>query len=168
MEMWYIFVGIPILGALVQLFISKKPKTLNRVTEVLLIWFLGFGIGIGSLFSGLTQIIAPEMVAQSVGWPNTPFLQEVGFANISYAILGLISIRYRSFWAPTVIAYTIFMWGAALGHMFSIQQTGNLSAGNAGAVLYLDILMPLLFIILLVIYHKTMQINNDDSKPDIT
>ncbi len=161
--MWYIFVGIPIIGALIQLLVSKKPKTLNRITEVLLIWFLGFGIGVGSIFSGLAQVLDPQMVAQSVGWPNTPFLREVGFANISYGILGLLSIRYRSFWAPTIIAYTVFMWGAAIGHIYDIQQTGNMAAGNAGTVLYLDVLMPIFFIVLLVIYKKTLNVEETEN-----
>ena len=126
----------------------------------MLLWFLGFGIGVGSIFSGLAQILSPEMVAQSVGWPNTPFLREVGFANISYGILGILSIKYRSFWVPTIIAYAVFMWGAAIGHLYCIKQTGNLAAGNAGTVLYLDILMPILFILLLVTYNKTNVVTN--------
>lgn len=157
MEMWYIFVAVPLVGALIHFFI-RKERTKNRLIEVLLLWFLGFGIGVGSIFSGLAQVFSPEMVAQSVGWPNTPFLREVGFANISYGILGLISIKYRSFWAPTIIAYAVFMWGAAIGHIYNINQTGNLAAGNAGAVLYLDILMPILFILLLLAYHKTKDV----------
>jgi len=157
-EMWYIFIAVPIIGALLHFFISKKARTKNRFIEVFLLWFLGFGIGIGSIFNGLFQVFSPEMVAQSVGWPNTPFLREVGFANISYGILGLLSIKYRSFWAPTIIAYTVFMWGAAIGHIYSIQQTGNLAAGNAGAVLYLDILMPIVFILLLIAYNKTRNV----------
>jgi hypothetical protein len=36
-------------------------------------------------------------------------------------------IKYRSFWAPTIIAYAVFMWGAAIGHIYNIQQTGNLA-----------------------------------------
>ncbi|NYB51156.1 MAG: hypothetical protein HVN35_01135 [Methanobacteriaceae archaeon] len=158
MEIWYIFVVVPIIGALIHLLVSKKPKTLNRITEVLLIWLLGVGIGVGSLFSGLAQVLSPEMVAQSVGWANTPFLREVGFANISYGLLGIISIRYRSFWAPTIIAYTVFMWGAAIGHIYNIQQTGNMAAGNAGFVLYFDIVMPLVFIILMVVHKKTLKV----------
>jgi hypothetical protein len=158
MEMWYIFVVVPIIGALLHFFASKKARTKNRFIELLLLWFLGFGIGIGSIFNGLAQVFSPEMVAQSVGWPNTPFLREVGFANISYGILGLLSIKYRSFWAPTIIAYAVFMWGAAIGHIYNIQQTGNLAAGNAGIVLYLDILMPIVFILLLISYRKTMKV----------
>jgi len=159
MEMWYIFASVPLLGAVIHFFLGKKPKSLNRITELLLLWYLGVGIGVGSLFSGLAQVLSPEMVAQSTGWPYSPFLREVGFANISYGILGLLAVRFRNFWAPAIIAYTIFMWGAAAGHIYEIQQTANLSAGNAGAVLYLDILMPLFLIILLVIYHKTLKDN---------
>ena len=145
MEIWYIFVAVPIIGAILHFFIIKKELTKNRVLEVLLLWFLG----------GLAQIVSPEIVAQSVGWPNSPFLREVGFANISYGILGILSIKYRSFWAPTIIAYAVFMWGAAISHIHNIQQTGNLASGNAGTVLYLDILMPIIFILLLFTYNKT-------------
>ena len=157
MEMWYLFTGIPVLGALIHLFLSKKPKSLNRLVELLLLWYLGFGIGIGSLFSGLVQVFSPQTVASSTGWVNSLFLSEVGFANISYAILGLLSLRYRSFWAPTIIAYATFMWGAAALHINDLIQTGNANPGNAGVVLYLDILMPLFLIIILIIYHKTLK-----------
>jgi hypothetical protein len=157
MEISYIFVGVPLLGAIIHLFVSKKPRSLNRITELLLLWYLGVGIGVGSLFSGLVQVISPEIVAQSTGWGYSPFLREVGFANISYGILGLLAVRFRNFWAPAIIAYAVFMWGAAAGHIYEIQQTANLSAGNAGAVLYLDILMPLFLIILLLVYQKTLK-----------
>ncbi|AUB58153.1 MULTISPECIES: DUF6790 family protein [Methanobacterium] len=160
--MWYIFTGVPLLSALIHFFLSKKPKSINRITELLLLWYLGVGIGIGSLFSGLVQVLSPEIVAQSTGWGYSPFLREVGFANISYAVLGLLAVRFRNFWTPVIIAYAIFMWGAAAGHIYEIQQTGNLSAGNAGAVLYMDILMPVFLIILLIIYHKTQK-NNKSS-----
>jgi hypothetical protein len=157
MEIWYIFAVVPLLGAILHLFLGKKPKSLNRITELVLLWYLGVGIGVGSLFSGLVQVLSPEMVVQSTGWAYSPFLREVGFANISYGILGLLAVRFRNFWAPTIIAYAVFMWGAAAGHIYEIQQTTNLSAGNAGPVLYLDILIPLFLIILLLIYHKTLK-----------
>jgi len=157
MEISYIFVGVPLLGAVIHLFVSKKPRSLNRITELLLLWYLGVGIGVGSLFSGLVQVISPEIVAQSTGWGYSPFLREVGFANISYGILGLLAVRFRNFWAPAIIAYAVFMWGAAAGHIYEIQQNANLSVGNAGTVLYLDILMPLFLIILLLVYQKTLK-----------
>ncbi|CEL24052.1 putative membrane protein [Methanobacterium formicicum] len=149
--------GVPLLGAIIHLFVSKKPRSLNRITELLLLWYLGVGIGVGSLFSGLVQVISPEIVAQSTGWGYSPFLREVGFANISYGILGLLAVRFRNFWAPAIIAYAVFMWGAAAGHIYEIQQNVNLSVGNAGTVLYLDILMPLFLIILLLVYQKTLK-----------
>jgi hypothetical protein len=157
MEISYIFMGVPLLGAIIHLFVSKKPRSLNRITELLLLWYLGVGIGVGSLFSGLVQVISPEIVAQSTGWGYSPFLREVGFANISYGILGLLAVRFRNFWAPAIIAYAVFMWGAAAGHIYEIQQNANLSVGNAGTVLYLDILMPLFLIILLLVYQKTLK-----------
>lgn len=157
MDIWYIWLFLPIIGGLVQFYLSKKPKSNSRLFELLLLWYLGITVGIGSLFAGLVQIFSPEMVAQSVGWPNTPFLREVGVANISYGILGVIAVKYRSFWAPSIIAFTIFMWGAAMGHIYNILQTGNLNPGNAGYVLYLDIIIPLILIALFIAHHKTQK-----------
>ncbi|CDG64428.1 MAG: hypothetical protein PWQ15_1330 [Methanobacterium sp.] len=157
MEVFYVFMGAPLLGAVIHLFVSKKPKSLNRITELLLLWYLGLGIGVGSLFNGVIQVFSPEVVAQYTGWGYSPFLREVGFANLSYGLLGLLAVHFRNFWAPTIIAYTVFMWGAAAGHIYEIQQSANLAAGNAGTILYMDILMPLFLIILLLIHHKTLK-----------
>ena len=68
MEISYIFVGVPLLGAIIHLFVSKKPRSLNRITELLLLWYLGVGIGVGSLFSGLVQVISSEIVDPYTGW----------------------------------------------------------------------------------------------------
>jgi hypothetical protein len=54
-----------------------------------------------------------------------------------------------------VIATTIFLWGAAYGHIMDIIVHGNYAPGNAGGVLYDDILVPFIMVVLLAAYVRT-------------
>ncbi len=46
------------------------------------------------------------MVAASIGWPaGSPFQFEVGIANLSFGILGILCLKFMdNFWTATVIA----------------------------------------------------------------
>ncbi|MDP3066385.1 MAG: hypothetical protein Q8N08_06560 [Methanobacteriaceae archaeon] len=96
-------------------------------------------------------------IAAIIGWPaGNPFQSEVGIANLSYGILGLLCWKFRdNFWIATAIAITVFYWGAAYVHLINIAQTGNMAPGNAGFALYIDIIIPIILILLLVGYHFT-------------
>ena len=56
------------------------------------------------------------------------------------------------FWTATVIGFSIFLWGDAIGHIRQMVQAKNLSPGNAGAVFYLDLLIPAFLYVLLFTY----------------
>lgn len=49
--------------------------------------------------------------------------------------------------AGPCIAGAIFYLGAAAGHVLAIAREKNLNPGNAGSVLYVDALAPLLTIV---------------------
>lgn len=49
----------------------------------------------------------------------------------------------------------MFLWGAAIGHIHQIVTTGNEAPGNAGVMLYTDILLPLAGFILLWLRWRT-------------
>lgn len=54
----------------------------------------------------------------------------------------------RPFWLATIIVASIFLFGAAIGHVRQLVASHNRSPGNAGAILYTDILIPLIVIAL--------------------
>jgi hypothetical protein len=157
MEMTYIFILITIVAALLNLFLSKQPKTINRVFEVFLVWFLFIMIGIGCIWAFIGHIFMSNFVATSIGWPaGNPFQLEVGVANLAFGILGILSIKIRdNFLLATVIAASIFLLGAGIVHITNIMQTGNMAPGNAGFALLIDILIPVVLIILMVGYKLT-------------
>lgn len=157
MEMTYIFISIAIIAAILNLFLSKTPKTLNRVFEVFLVWFLFIMVGIGCLWAFIGHVFMSNFVAASIGWPaGNPFQLEVGVANLSFGVLGLLCIKIRdNFLLATVISASIFLLGAGYIHITNIMQTGNLAPGNAGYALFIDILIPIVLIALLIAYRLT-------------
>lgn len=151
-----IIAGLALIGALLHIFLSKRPRTAARVLEILLIWAFAFN-GILGLYSASGHIFRGPEVAAFIGWPaGNPFQFEVGIANLGVGILGLVSIwRRDDFWLAAVIMMTIFYWGAAYGHVVQIIRFNNFAPGNAGIVLYADIINPVVLIGLLVAYRLT-------------
>jgi hypothetical protein len=124
---------------------------------VFLLSFLVIGIGITSLVGFVGHVFFAEQAAANIGWAaGSPFQREVGFANLAIGVLGITCIWLRgTYWVATVVAATVFLWGAAYGHIVDIVVHGNYAPGNAGGALYDDILMPLITIILLAAYVRT-------------
>lgn len=165
MELVYIFIIITLIGAILHVSLSKAPKTKNRIIEVFLLWIFLVMIGIGSIWAFIGHAFFANLVAANIGWPaGNPFQFEVGIANLSYGILGILCWKFRdNFWTATVTAVSIFYLGDAYVHISNIMQTGNMAPGNAGFALYLDILTPIVLIVLLVIYRITVDKQSVDN-----
>ena len=157
MDTAYIWLVLGIIIALIMLgvqFYSKRVLTLKRIIGTTLLSLLVVTVGIGSIWASIGHSFFANQVASTIGWaPGSPFQQEVAFANLAFGVLGILCIWIRgNFWTATVIGVSIFLLGDAIGHISNILVTGNYATGNAGAVLVLDILVPLLLIGLLVAY----------------
>ncbi len=157
MELTYIFILITLIGAVLHLFLTKAERTKNRIFEVFLLWFLFIMVGIGSIWAFIGHVFLSNTIAAMIGWPaGNPFQLEVGVANLSYGILGILCWKLRdNFWTATVLAVSIFYLGAAYIHISNIAQTGNIAPGNAGYALYIDIIIPLILLCLLAAYNFT-------------
>jgi uncharacterized membrane protein YphA (DoxX/SURF4 family) len=150
-----VLVIVALIGAAVQLFVQKRPRTRERVLDVLLVWLLGVGIGVIGIFAWSGHIFRAEQIAESIGFPpGNPFQWEVAWANAAVGALGLICFWRRDFWWPTAIAAAIYLWGCAWGHIYEYVEHDNRSPNNVGPVLWMDIAIPLVILILLVIRHR--------------
>jgi hypothetical protein len=158
MDFSYIFLILTILVAVLALLISKiKNEALNkkRIVEIFLISFLVISVGLGSIWAFIGHAFLSAQVAANIGWGSgSPFQLEVAFANLAIGVLGILCYWIRdNFWTATVIAESIFLLGAAYGHIMNMVQFANYAPGNAGPVLYMDIIGPLILIILLITYR---------------
>jgi len=125
------------------------------VVEAFLKWFLFFSIGISYLYNAVAHVAFGRMAAQLIGWADSPFQLEVGFASLGFAAVGLLA-PWRSFdmRLAAILGPTLFLWGAAGGHIYQIVVAGNHAPGNAGVILYTDILLPVIGLGLLWLQHR--------------
>ena len=161
MDFAYIIFILTILVAVLVLLISKiRNKALNKkiIVKTFLLSFLVISVGIGSIWAFIGHLFLSEQVAASIGWvAGSPFQLEVAFANLAIGVLGILCYWIRgNFWTATVIVNSIFLLGDAYVHVINMLQFANYAPGNAGSVLYMDIIGPVILIILLVAY-KTME-----------
>jgi hypothetical protein len=143
---------IAFIGAAVQIALQKQPRTPERILEVCFVWLAVIAIGVGSIFSALAHLFAPAQTAQSIGWATSPFQRENAFGDLGYGVLGLLCIWLRgNFWEATVIMSSISLLGDAYGHIYELVVNHDYAPNNTGALLAMDIVVPVTAIVLLML-----------------
>ncbi len=137
--------------------IAFKPKPINKAEgiEILFSYFLLFNVGISYLYNFVMHVFFGDMAAEFIGWTQSPFQLEVGFASLGFSVIGIISFWSNiSFRAATIIAPAMFLWGAAGGHVYQMIEARNYAPGNAGVIFWTDIFMPIIGFALLWLQYK--------------
>jgi hypothetical protein len=149
------FLVIGLVASLISLLFSAKPRTDAIIIEALFFYFLMFSIGLSFLYNFVLHTFFGELAAHFIGWSDSPFQAEVGFASRGFAAVGFLAC-WRSFdlRLAAVVGPALFLLGAAGGHVYQIAQTGNFAPGNAGIILYTDVLIPLIGFVLLWLQHR--------------
>jgi hypothetical protein len=142
---WLTFLIIGFIVSVITLLRAPKPLTAPVVVEALFSYFLLFGIGFACLYNFVMHTFFGEMSAKFIGWEDSPFQQEVGFASLGFALVGFLAFR-RSFdlRLAAVIGPSAFLLGAAGVHIYEMVTAHNFAPGNAGVIFYTDILVPAL------------------------
>ena len=81
-------------------------------------------------------LIWHKMAAQFIGWPDSPFQLEVGFASFGFGVIGLPTWRSFDLRLAAVVGPACFLWGAAAGHVYSMVTEHNFAPGNAGVIFW--------------------------------
>jgi hypothetical protein len=110
------FLIIGLLAGLISLTNKPKPLTINLVAEALFSYYLLFTIGINNLVNFMSHVFFGDFAAEFIGWPNSPFQAEVGFASLGVGIAGIIAFKASlPFRFATLIPPSAFSLGAAGG-----------------------------------------------------
>lgn len=143
-----VLIFLPPLTALVHQHLGRSPQPYRTL---LLRHLLFIGVGLQGSAAGLKQLFHGEAVAAYTGWAFSPFVAELGLMNLSYGILGFIAtFASRGWQTAAALGYGLFLFGAGIGHILDMMQTGNVSLGNAGPTLWSDLLIPLALAVLLL------------------
>lgn len=152
----YLFMLITLAGAGVQIFQKRNTITRSGLAEILLVWFFLIELGVVGIWSFIAHTVFAAQVAVSIGWlAGNPFQQEVAVTNLAIGVLGLLSVRMnQSFRLATIISFSIFMIGAGIGHVYQLVVFNDTAINNAGAVMYLDFIVPVIMVILYIIRYE--------------
>jgi hypothetical protein len=137
-------------GAAIAVASGQRPVALTFVFDRLLRYAFIFPVGLMGLWAALGHIVFPARVAQAIGWLTSPFQFEVGAANLGIGLTGFYA-AFCSFEARLATNLTLgcFLIAAGVGHIREIITAGNFAPGNAGPILFTDLLTPTTIFLLL-------------------
>ncbi len=149
------FFVIGLVFSAVSLARRPAPRTAPVVVEALFKWFLFFSIGASYLYNAVMHTVFAEMSASFIGWANSPFQYEVGFASLGFAAVGFLA-TWRSFdmRLAAIVGPALFLWGAAGGHIYQMITAHNFAPGNAGIIFWSDILLPVIGFVFLWLQRR--------------
>jgi hypothetical protein len=126
---------------------ARKPDgfALTNVAEELLAYFILFSIALSLFYNFIMHVFFGELAASFIGWADSPFQAEVGYASLGFAAVGLLAFKGSlGVRLAAILGPSLFFWGAAVGHINEIVTAGNYAPGNAGIMLYSDIFLPVI------------------------
>jgi hypothetical protein len=149
------FLVIGLIASGITLLRAPKPLTAPIVVEALFSYFMLFSIGVSFFYNFVMHTFFGEMSAKFIGWANSPFQLEVGFASLGFAVVGFLAFRGSfDLRLAAVVGPALFLLGAAGGHVYQMISAGNFAPGNAGIIFYADILIPALGFVLLWLQRR--------------
>lgn len=146
------FVTTFVIGLIIAFVHSQKakPKTVNTTAEAYFSNYLLWAVGICNLINFVFHVFFGDMAAQFIGWAQSPFQAEVGFASLGVGIAGVLAYKASlPFRFAALIPPVCFSLGAAGGHVYQMIAENNFSPGNVGLVLPFDFIIPIVGIIFL-------------------
>ena len=75
----------------------------------------------------------------------------MAYANFTITILGFSSwwLKRRDYLLAAMVAYISWFFADGLGHVVARLSQDNTAPGNAGTILFTDLLMPVVVVLLL-------------------
>jgi hypothetical protein len=135
--------NFPLVMLVLSIFIAfaKSGNFFNRLCFAVLF----FAVGLSGLWGFIFHVFYANITSAYIGWQTNPFEYEIGIANLAMGITGIIasfsSIGYKK---ATATFVSILLIGAAIGHVHQIFILKNFHPGNAGSILWTDLLIPLI------------------------
>jgi len=146
---------LPVLVGGVMVLRGRGAHDRRWSVERFLLAFLVIGVGVQGAWIGLQQMLTAEQVAEYVGWPYSPFINELGYMNFMFGLLGILCIWVRgTWWNAAGIGYAGFLLLAAANHIYDAVAHDNLSIGNVGPTLWSDIVIGGALLLLLYLRHR--------------
>ena len=150
------FFVLGLIASAIALWHRRRPRSFAVVVEALFSYFLLFSIGLANLYNFVLHVFFGKMTAGFIGWADSPFQREVGFASLGFAVVGLLAFKGSfDLRLAAILGPACFLWGAAGVHVYEMISAHNFAPGNAGVIFYSDILVPIVGFIFLWLQRRT-------------
>ncbi len=131
------------------------PKTPGALVEALFATYLLSTLGFSYLLNFFMHVFFQSTAAAYIGWQPSPFETEVGFASLGFAAVALLAVKGPyPLRVGAVLGPSIFLLGAAGGHVYQMIAAHNFAPGNAGIIFWMDIVVPLIGFAFLYLQRK--------------
>lgn len=136
---------IGLIASAISYYSKPAPRTRDQAIEALFSWFVFFSIGLSYFYNFVMHVFFGDVAARFIGWANSPFQAEVGFASLGFSVIGFLAFHGdRGLRKAAVIGPSIFLLGAAGGHIYQMVTAHNFAPGNAGAIFWTDVFLPVI------------------------
>ncbi len=151
------FAVLALVAASIHLaFSAKRRSSAVTIVGTYLVYLLFIYVGLMGLFTAYYHVFRPIEASASIGWSTSPYEYEVGMADLTVGVLGVLCVVFRGeFWLATAIADAVWLLGDAVGHVREMVVNNNHAEYNAGKFLAFEIAIPIL-ILGLVFYYRRM------------
>jgi hypothetical protein len=148
------FLVLGLIASLIAIAWSPGPVEAATLVEKLISWHVFFAVGVSNLYNFVCHVFFGKMAAAFIGWADSPFQFEVGMASLGFAAVAFLA-AFRSFdlRLAAILGPSLFLLGAAAGHIHQMATEHNFAPGNAGIIFYMDIIIPLVGFVLLALQH---------------
>jgi hypothetical protein len=144
------FLVIGLVASAIAYRATPAPRSGAQLIEALLSYFLLFSVGFSFLYNFVMHVFFGQIAARFIGWADSPFQAEVGFASLGFAAVGFLAFRGdHGLRMAAVVGPSLFLLGAAGGHVYQMITAHNFAPGNAGIIFWTDILVPAIGFVLL-------------------
>ena len=100
-------------------------------------------VGLMGLLTDYAHVFRPVQTSASIGWSTSPYEYEVGMADLTVGVLGIVCLWLRgNFWLAPAIANAVWLLGDAVGHIRQMVLNSNHAANNSDIFLITEITMP--------------------------
>jgi hypothetical protein len=151
------FIVLALLAASIHLVGSPASRSSKpAIARTYLLYLLVIYVGFMGILTAYAHVFRPIQTSASIGWSTSPYEYEVGMADLTIGVLGILCLWFRgNFWVATAIANAVWLLGDAIGHIHQMTANNNHAANNSGIFLIAEILTPIVILLLALYNRKT-------------
>lgn len=144
------FVALAVIAASIHLAVSHQRRSSGgAIAETYLLYLFVIYVGLMGVLTAYAHVFRPIQTSASIGWSTSPYEYEVGMADLTIGVLGLLCVRFRgNFWLATAIANAVWLLGDAVGHVRQMVESNNRAENNSGIFLGTEFVVPVLILVL--------------------